>query len=70
MAPMIFETSMQALFLGPMAISLGMGTVVSAFVVLFLITSVNDIVEDLRGDWRSARLPMVSDLGESEPAES
>lgn len=49
LAPMIFETSMQALFLVPMAISLGVGTLVSAFVVLFLIPAVIDIMEDFRG---------------------
>jgi multidrug efflux pump subunit AcrB len=49
LAPMIFETSMQALFLVPMAISLGVGTVVSAFVVLLLIPAVNGILQDLRG---------------------
>ncbi|MGY8688777.1 MAG: hypothetical protein ACKVHP_13720 [Verrucomicrobiales bacterium] len=40
---------MQALFLVPMAISLGVGTVVSAFVVLLLIPAVNGILQDLRG---------------------
>jgi len=48
LGPMIFETSIQALFLIPMAISLGMGTLVSAVVVLFLIPAVLVIFEDLR----------------------
>lgn len=37
LGPMIFETSIQALFLVPMAISLGIGTVVSAFFVMFFL---------------------------------
>jgi multidrug efflux pump subunit AcrB len=38
--PMIFETSMQGLFLVPMAISLGVGTLVSAVVILILVPAV------------------------------
>ena len=45
---MIFETSIQALFLIPMAISLGMGTLVSAFVVFFFIPAALVILEDVR----------------------
>lgn len=37
LGPMIFETSMQALFLVPMAISLGVGTLVSSLVILIFI---------------------------------
>ena len=48
LGPMIFETSIQALFLIPMAISLGMGTMVSAFVVFFFIPAGLVILEDLR----------------------
>ncbi len=49
LGPMIFETSIQALFLIPMAVSLGMGTLVSAVVVLFLIPAGLVILEDCRG---------------------
>ncbi|MBN2313651.1 MAG: hypothetical protein JXM79_06955, partial [Sedimentisphaerales bacterium] len=35
--PMIFETNEQALFLVPMAISLGVGTLTSTLVVLILV---------------------------------
>ncbi len=45
--PMIFETSIQALFLVPMAIALGAGTLVSAVVVLSLIPALMLIAEDL-----------------------
>jgi multidrug efflux pump subunit AcrB len=47
LGPMIFETSTQALFLVPMAISLGIGTVVSMFVVLLLIPACFRIGQDL-----------------------
>ncbi len=47
LCPMIFETSIQALFLVPMAISLGVGTLVSSVVVLVLIPAVFSISEDL-----------------------
>jgi multidrug efflux pump subunit AcrB len=46
LAPMIFETSIQALFLVPMAISLGVGTVVSAVVVLTFIPALMMIAEE------------------------
>jgi multidrug efflux pump subunit AcrB len=48
LGPTIFETSIQALFLIPMAISLGMGTLVSAGVVLFFIPAGLVILEDLK----------------------
>ena len=44
---MIFETSIQALFLVPMAISLGIGTLVSAVVVMTFIPAMMVIDEDL-----------------------
>jgi multidrug efflux pump subunit AcrB len=40
LAPMILETSIQALFLVPMAISLGIGTLVSAVFVMFFVPAV------------------------------
>ncbi|MCB1096222.1 MAG: efflux RND transporter permease subunit [Verrucomicrobiae bacterium] len=48
LGPMIFETSVQALFLVPMAISLGVGTLASAIVILFLIPSLTQIVDDVQ----------------------
>ena len=44
--PMIFETSIQGLFLVPMAISLGVGTLFSAVVILLLIPAVFVVLED------------------------
>ncbi len=50
LGPMIFETSVQALFLVPMAISLGIGTLVSAVFVLIGIPAILPLAEDLSGD--------------------
>lgn len=48
LAPMIFETSMQARFMIPMAISLGFGILFSTLVILLIVPSVYLILEDLR----------------------
>jgi multidrug efflux pump subunit AcrB len=47
LAPMIFETSRQARFLIPMAISLGFGIVFATLITLVLVPSLYMIVEDL-----------------------
>jgi multidrug efflux pump subunit AcrB len=47
LAPMIFETSRQARFLIPMAISLGFGIVFATVITLLLVPSLYLIVEDL-----------------------
>ncbi len=46
--PMIFEPSVQARFLIPMAISLGFGILFATFIVLAMVPSVYLVVEDLR----------------------
>ena len=48
LAPMIFETSRQAKFLIPMAISLGYGIVFATLIVLFLIPALYLVLEDLK----------------------
>lgn len=48
LAPMIFETSIQALFLVPMAISLGVGTLASAVVILLVIPAAFTLTETLK----------------------
>ena len=48
LGPMIFETSTQARFLVPMAISLGIGTLVSTAVILLLLPAAFRIIEDFR----------------------
>ncbi|BAI81359.1 RND efflux system, multidrug efflux transporter [Deferribacter desulfuricans SSM1] len=47
--PMIFETSVQARFLIPMAISLGFGILFSTFIVLILVPGLYVIIEDAIG---------------------
>jgi multidrug efflux pump subunit AcrB len=48
LAPLLLETSPQAQFLIPMAVSLGFGIVVSSFMVLFVTPAVAVIIEDVR----------------------
>jgi multidrug efflux pump subunit AcrB len=56
LGPMIFESSFQAQYLVPMAISLGVGTLVSAVVILTLIPSLMVIVDELRLEPLTERL--------------
>ncbi|NOZ00590.1 MAG: efflux RND transporter permease subunit [Deltaproteobacteria bacterium] len=49
LAPMIFETSIQARFLLPMAISLGYGIMFATFITLLLVPALYLMVEDIRG---------------------
>ncbi len=46
--PMISETSVQAKFLIPMAISLGFGVIFATFIILCLVPAIYMIVEDIR----------------------
>ena len=48
LAPMIFETSMQARFLIPMAISLGFGILFSTLIILVLVPALYLIIEDFK----------------------
>jgi multidrug efflux pump subunit AcrB len=52
LVPMIFETSVQARFLIPMAISLGFGILFATVVILLLVPVVYTLVEQLRSAWR------------------
>ncbi|MGM0669239.1 MAG: efflux RND transporter permease subunit, partial [Gemmatimonadota bacterium] len=49
LAPLIFEGSVQARYLIPMAISLGFGILFATSIVLILVPSIFMVVEDLRG---------------------
>lgn len=49
LAPMIFETSRQARFMIPMALSLGFGILFATVIVLMLVPSLLVIVEDVTG---------------------
>jgi len=55
LAPMIFETSRQARFMIPMAISLGFGILFATFITLFLIPCLYMVVEDIKGLRQTAR---------------
>lgn len=57
LAPMIFESSVQARFLIPMAISLGFGILFATFIILLIVPSLFLIVADVR------RLVLRSDNG-------
>jgi len=46
--PLIFETSLQAQYIIPMAISLGFGIVFATSIILLLVPSLYLILEDLR----------------------
>ncbi|WND03555.1 efflux RND transporter permease subunit [Temperatibacter marinus] len=48
LAPLLFETSPQAQFLLPMAVSLGFGILISGFLVIVVTPAVCVIIEDLR----------------------
>ncbi len=48
LAPMIFETSRQARFLIPMALSLGYGILFATLITLALVPSLYMVVEDIR----------------------
>ncbi|MGB6219428.1 efflux RND transporter permease subunit [Haloferula sp.] len=64
LAPMIFETSIQALFLVPMAISLGVGTLASAVVILLVIPAAFTLTETLESFDQEATV----DKGDRPPA--
>jgi len=50
--PMIFETSHQARFLIPMAISLGFGILFSTAITLVLVPAIYVVMEDIKEGWR------------------
>jgi multidrug efflux pump subunit AcrB len=52
LAPMIFETSRQARFLIPMAISLGFGILFASMITLILVPSFYMILEDIAAFFR------------------
>jgi len=70
LTPMILETSVQAQFLIPMAISLGFGILFSTVITLFLIPSLYLILEDIRGFFGMKPSHSVEALKEEERKES
>jgi multidrug efflux pump subunit AcrB len=59
LTPMIFETSRQARFLIPMALSLGYGILFATIITLVLVPSLYLIVDDLQQLFRTRRLPDI-----------
>ncbi|MCD6532528.1 MAG: efflux RND transporter permease subunit [Deltaproteobacteria bacterium] len=53
--PMIFETSRQARFLIPMAISLGFGILFSTLIILIMVPALYIILEDIKGLWQNLK---------------
>ncbi len=65
--PLMFETSRQARYLIPMAISLGFGVMFATFITLLLVPSLYLMIEDLRGLLKKGaeiNLPETSSLQE------
>ena len=61
LAPMIFETSRQARFLIPMAISLGFGILFATVITLLLVPSFYMIVDDLKSLFTRKSVPAMVD---------
>jgi len=62
LAPMMFETALQARFIIPMAISLGFGILFGTVIILTLVPSMYLIIEDLReGSTAFSKEPIFSD---------
>jgi multidrug efflux pump subunit AcrB len=70
LAPLLLETSPQAQFLIPMAVSLGFGIVISGFMVIVVTPAIALIIEDIRGlGALIARSAKGRAVGEPEAAE-
>lgn len=67
LTPMIFETSVQAQFLIPMAISLGYGIMFATGITLLLIPTLYLILEDFRAHPGAASAPEIARLPAVEP---
>ncbi|NLF30938.1 MAG: efflux RND transporter permease subunit [Planctomycetes bacterium] len=68
LAPMIFETSRQARFLIPMALSLGFGILFATFITLVLVPALYVCVDDVARYARAARRFLAGDTAETPPA--
>lgn len=68
LVPMIAETSVQARFLIPMAISLGFGVLLVTFIVLLVVPALYMVIEDLR-DLVGVKDDYGADIDEGAPPE-
>jgi multidrug efflux pump subunit AcrB len=67
LAPMIFESSRQARFLIPMALSLGYGMLFASFILLFMVPAAYMMLEDARELLtRSGQHPVAAETAQSE----
>jgi multidrug efflux pump subunit AcrB len=62
LAPMILETSRQARFLIPMAISLGYGIIFATFITLVMVPSLYLLLEDVKSFFSSNRVASASSV--------
>ncbi len=69
LAPMIFETSVQARFLIPMALSLGYGLLFATTITLLIIPSLYLIIEDIKGLFLRAPAPAPEPTPAPSPTE-
>lgn len=60
LAPMILETSRQARFLIPMAISLGFGIMFATFITLIMVPSLYLLLEDMKSFFSSSKVTDIS----------
>lgn len=60
LVPIIFESSRQAIYLIPMAVSLGFGIVFATALILFLVPCLYLVLEDLKGRFASRELAEAS----------
>ena len=65
LAPMIFETSLQARFLIPMAISLGYGVLFATLIVLLIVPCLYQILDQVAGLFRPASSQESVSMSES-----
>ena len=63
LTPMLFETSTQAQFLIPMAVSLATGIVFASVIILFLIPALVMIREDMRSKRKKVETDLAKSLG-------
>jgi len=68
LAPMIFESSVQARFLVPMAVSLGFGILFATFIILLIVPSLYLVLEDARELLAEPSEPGADPLASGEPA--
>jgi multidrug efflux pump subunit AcrB len=70
LAPMVFETSRQAQFITPMAVSLGFGILFTTFICLLVLPALYVILVSIQDNLGIGQKPNVSDDEQSQPRAS